>query len=137
MDEKPQEHLARRLNEITPAMVNDLYTSYLNDPQLLEKYGNHSLRSMAEQSMVSFRDIMLGALEFNAPSLVTHELSWLDRLLESRHLDHGRIHLFLEIFRQRVRSDLAPEEYTPVIKLLDASEKYLDEKLKATEKEPK
>lgn len=134
MDKKAQDHLRQRLNELTPALVSDLYTAYLNDPALLERYGSYSLRGMAEQNMASFRDIALGALEFNAPNLLTHELSWLQRLFEYRHIDRSRIHIFLEIFRQRIQADLTPEEYRPLIKLLDVSERDLNEKLQEKEK---
>lgn len=131
MEEKELNHLAHRLQDLTPVLVEDLYNSYQTVPVLLQRYDNNALRSMAEQGVVSFRDIVIGALEFNAPGVVSHELSWLDRLLHARQIDSNQVHIFLKTFQQRLRSDLTPAENGPLLELLDSAEQYFDEKMKA------
>jgi hypothetical protein len=133
MDENSLNQLARRLNELTPALINDLYTSFQVEPVLLQRYDSSNLRSMAEQGVVSFRDIVIGALQFDAPSVVSNELNWLDRLLHSRQLESDRVQIFLDIFRKRVLGELGSEESAPVLNLLDTTQKHLDEKRKSNE----
>lgn len=105
-----------RLYELTPALVDDVLASFQTDARLVERYGL-SLRSVAEQGVASFRDVMLGALEFEMPRVVTTELKWLDRLLQARQLDSARISLFLQIFNRRIQTDLTPQETAPLLRI--------------------
>ncbi len=130
MDDKQLQSLKQKLYSLTPTLTNDLLESFQVEPQLLATYDQVALRGMAEQGVVSFRDIVLGALEFNAPGLVTHELSWLDRMLHSRKIESDRVHIFLDIFRNRLKSDLAKEESAPLLEILDAAQLRLDAKKK-------
>ncbi len=127
MEQVQVEHLTHQLYAITPVLIDDLLTSFQAEPQLTARYNSSSLRLMAEQGVVSFRDVMLGALEFDAPGLLSHELNWLDRLLQARHLDGDQVHTFLQIFDRRIRSDLTSEESAPLLVLLRAVKSRLNE----------
>lgn len=125
MDDKQYQHLSNRLHTLTPAMVEDMVAMWQTDPAMITRYGS-TLRSMAEQGVISFRDVVLGALQFGVPGIVSHELNWLDRLLQARHIPTDKISTFLQIFRQRLNTDLTDEERAPLLKLLDAVQAQLN-----------
>lgn len=88
---------------------------------MTEKYGS-SLRLVAEQGVVSFRDVLLGALQFNLPGVITRELNWLDRLLEARQINREKVPIFLDIFTSRIRADLSAEEAAPLLKIIESAQ---------------
>ncbi len=111
-------HLTNRLHQLTPLLVEDLLTSFQAEPALVKRYGP-TLRTMAEQGVVSFRNVLLGALQYDVPNILNRELNWLENLLKSRQIDSHRIPVFLQIFRHRLQTELSSAESQPVLALLD------------------
>ena len=103
--------------------MDDLLASFQTDPTLVARYGNQ-LRGMAEQGIVSFRDILLGALQFDAPSILDHELDWLDRLLQARQVEGNKVGLFLTTFAHRLETDLPPQDNAPLLALIHQAQSH-------------
>jgi hypothetical protein len=118
--------VSESLQRMRPALMHDLAQSLANEPQIVERYKG-DLRPLAEQGVTSFCDVLLGALKYDVPGLVSHELGWLDKLLKARQITAERVDVFLEIFRRRVKSDMPPDQQAVVMRVLDAAEARLKE----------
>jgi hypothetical protein len=114
------------LQKMRPALTDDLTQSLANEPQIAERYKGE-VRPLAEQGVASFCDVLLGALKYDVPGLVSHELGWLDKLLKARQINGERVDIFLQIFRQRVISDMPPDQQAVIMRVLDAAEARLKE----------
>ncbi len=118
MNSQELSHLSERMKALTPVLVDDVLVSFQSDPVLVARYGDN-LRSVAEQGVITFREIVLGALEFDAPSIVTRQLDWLDRLLQARQIESTKVSFFLALFRRRINTDLSQAESVPLLALIE------------------
>ncbi len=113
------------MHELTPKLVNDLQVSMQNEPEVAKRYKVEEMQAMAEEGVISFRDVLLAGLQIDAPSIVANRLDWLDQLLKSRHITADRVHIFLHLVRRRVQSDTNVKETAPILELLDDIEAKL------------
>lgn len=128
MNKEQLSNLEERLIFLTPVLIDDLLASYRSDPNLTAHYDSSFLRPMADQAATSFRNVLVGAYLHDSPGLVASELAWLTRMLEARQINVQRIHFFLQIFKERLRADLSPEDSEPVIKFLKRVEEDYNER---------
>lgn len=120
--------LEEQLVSLTPAIIEDLLASYRNDSAITSRYDTLFLRPMAEQAVISFRNVLVGAYQHASPGLVGYELVWLTRIFEARQISANRVHIFLHIFKERLRLALPQEESEPIIKFLKRVEEDYNER---------
>jgi hypothetical protein len=112
------------LHATTRIMTDELLASFKKEPSIMGQYSEAELRPMAEQGVIAFRDILLGALEFDAPFIVSKEMGWLDALLKSRNVDGERVQIFYDLLYNRIRADIAPEDAQPFLNFLEETKKF-------------
>jgi hypothetical protein len=122
MEENEYNRLSKLLHDLTPAMIDDLHLSITNEPSIVRRYKPEEMRTFAEEGVVNFRDLLLGALKVNLPSIVNKQLDWLDKMLKARNIETDRVHIFLDLLRNRLNKDTKPEENAPLMQLLDQIE---------------
>jgi len=124
MDKQAFEALRLRMMMLTPVFTNDILELMKHDPELTQRYGA-GLFEVANQGAVTFRDVLLGAVQFQHPGLLTSEMRWLDKLLEARQVNSKAIPNFISVFRARVERDLPYEQAAPVLTTLsDAMRRF-------------
>ena len=117
MDTQAFEALRLRMLMLTPVFTNDFLELMKRDPELTQRYGT-GLFEVASQGTVAFRDILLGAVQFQHPGLLTTEMHWLDKLLEARQINSKAIPNFISVFRARIEQDLPSEQAAPLLTTL-------------------
>jgi hypothetical protein len=119
------EQLKKIIYDLTPPLVHDLHVSMQNEPEVAKRYKVDEMQAMAEEGVISFRDVLLAGLQIDAPSIVASRLDWLDHLLKSRHITADRVHIFLNLVRKRLQIDTNVKETAPILDLLDNIEAKL------------
>lgn len=127
MDRTTFEALRLKLETLTPNLTSEVLATMESNPKLKERFGAR-LFEVANQATVAFRDILLGATEFDHPQILSTEMNWLDKLLESRQLDHATTEQFLLIFRRRLEADLPTDQAAPLVKTMDEAMQQLKNK---------
>jgi hypothetical protein len=107
------------LHSKTRVLTDELLESFKKEPSIIAQYNEAELRPMAEQGVVAFRDILLGALEFNAPYIVTKEMKWLDTLLKSRGVEGERVQIFYDLLTTQLTNAFSPDEAKPLLQFLE------------------
>lgn len=124
MEQKDYAEVRARLHAITPVLIDQTVELFKSDALLQARYGKN-LREVAQQGVVSLRDVLLGALQFDHPRILAGELRWLERLLEARQIDIQTMRTNLALFRATLFKELSPEHSRPVLALFDqATEQF-------------
>ncbi|NWJ44354.1 MAG: hypothetical protein HXX08_00600 [Chloroflexi bacterium] len=105
MDEAQVKQICTMLIEITPDLIEDLYQSMLNEPSIYKRYKPVELHSFSIEGVNSFRDVLISSLQVGLPFLVNSELGWLQKLLAARKIEGDRVHIFLELIRNRLKTN--------------------------------
>ncbi len=128
MDEQAFEALRLRMMMLTPVFTNDFLELLKRDPELTQRYGT-GLFEVASQGTVAFRDVLLGAVQFQHPGFLTSEMQWLDKLLEARQINSEAIPNFISVFRTRIEQDLPTEQAAPLLTTLsEAMQRFHNKK---------
>ena len=124
MDKQQFETLRLSLDALTPTITREVLEEMKHDPELANHFGGN-LYEIAAQGTLAFRDVLLGAVEFEHPVLLTNEMNWLEKLLTARKLDPRNIDKFVKVFRSRISSDLSVEQSKPVLDTINqAMQRY-------------
>ena len=115
MDEAQVSQISTMLVEITPDLIEDLYQSMLNEPSIYKRYTPVEIRSFSIEGVNSFRDVLISSLQVGLPFLVNSELGWLQKLLAARKIEGDRVHIFLELIRNRIKTNHYDLEVTNTI----------------------
>lgn len=103
------ELISRHLLGLTPEIVKDVEAWMQTDPQMVANHGQR-LHHIAEQAVTAFREVLLGAFQYELPTILVNEINWLDRLLAARSIPPENIGTFLNIFRERAVTSLPTAE---------------------------
>ncbi len=118
MEKEKYEQVKVTLEHITPDLVMEVSELFENDPDLVRRYGP-GLHRLAEQEVIRFRTLLLGALQFDSPGILSHELKWLEPVVTIRNYNLETVRQHILHFRSRLNSALAAEYLDEVLKVFD------------------
>lgn len=110
---------------MTPSLVHETVILYQQDPELVKLFGS-GLYELAQQGIISLREVLLGALQFEHPRLLGTELRWLQRLLEAREVNSETLYKSLAHIRERLAQDLPAHYSAKVVETFDRAVSQLE-----------
>jgi hypothetical protein len=118
MEQKHYETITKRLEEITPALVEEIQQVFEQDPDLVVRYGS-GLKRLAEQEVIRLRDYLLGALLLEQPNVLRHQIEWLVQVGTIRNYNMETVQQHLDRFRAHLQQDLSPADRVEILKIFD------------------
>ena len=110
---------------LTPRMIDATLSQLRDDAALTARYSAGELREIAQQGVTSFRDVLLGALQFDHPRILGSELDWISRLMEGRGIDQATLRTFFGTMRDVMRDGLEPADFSAVDDVLSHAIAYI------------
>ena len=136
MDQKRYKAVVAKLNELTPALVQEVTQIFQADPDLVGRYGD-KLPDLAKQEVLRLRELLLGAVQLDYPAALGRQLQWLVPVALSRNYNLQTVQKHLQLWRLRLCNDLPPEYGPEVLRIFDEAVQQMQETIDKETKDKK
>lgn len=118
MEQRQQEEVRTRLNEMTPSLIEGVLAIFESDPDLVARYGDN-LAELVKQEVIRFRELLLGAIMIDYPPVLGKQLKWLVQVASARHYNLDTVHRHIRYYRNRLQKDLPHPYRNQVLNIFD------------------